>query len=734
MAQPKRQEETKGTIEHIRYFDSNFLIAQLDTGLVIKGSMLEPLKGVEYTFQGKLTEDKKWGRQFAFTGYQTNKPTSREAILYYISHNAKWIGPVIAERLYEAYGADTLKILKESPERTSNGVKGLSKAHAIEASEMLKANEANEKAMLDLKEVLGAASIGQNQINQMLDLWRHEAAAYVRKYPYGLPEWIRGIGFHTADEIAYRLGYSRDGEPRIQAGVLHVLKQGQSDGHVCLPRGILLTKAYELLNIQRGDVGHIVEGMTKGKEPKLVIDADYVYSVSSFEDEIYIADKIQVLMSCMPSVYPNANVNSKGLFGDQEKALGKVQTDNVFILSGSPGVGKSHLIKKILELFEGYQVELCCPTGKGAKRMYELTGKPARTIHSLLVPFPIKGKMEFQRNEASPLDAQVVIVDEVSMVDNWLMASLLRAIKPGSRLILVGDFNQLPSVGAGNVLKEMIESEKIPHEELTEIKRQQPGLIIKNCHAIKNRGSVEYEDADGSLDFLFVDRQEVSGAIDIIKSILLEAGRPQARLLHVNVFGKYLAAVPDSGYGALDVLRDIQVLSPLREKTDLSVKALNKELQMMLNPKAKFTNRVKAFFEGDKVIQRKNEYDLGIINGDMGFVHRVDYHEKELEVKFENPERMVPLSLKENNLELAYAITCHSAQGSEWPIVIIPIHAAFGSLIMQRNWLYTAISRAQRLCILVGQRAEIPKIIGRNQQQYRYTQLAYKINSELEVW
>ena len=261
-----RQEEVRGTIELIKFFENSFLIAVLDNGLTIKGSMIEPQQGIEYTFQGNLHNDPKWGRQFNFTGYQTNTPTSEGAVLYYLSHNAKWIGPAVARKAYDLYGEGTLAVLKDYPERVATDIKGMSLEHAQEASTMLKANEANERAILDLKEVLGDARVGQNQINQMLEHWRHEAAAYVRKYPYALPDVIKGIGFHTADEIASRLGYDRNGQPRIEAGVLHCLKEGQRDGHVCLPVNILMTKAYELLSVSRAPIEKIVKKMSESNK------------------------------------------------------------------------------------------------------------------------------------------------------------------------------------------------------------------------------------------------------------------------------------------------------------------------------------------------------------------------------------------------------------------------------------------------------------------------------------
>lgn len=725
----KYQEEATGIIEFIRYHKDDFLIATLDNGLTIKGSMLEPQIGREYLFQGNIENHKTFGKQFAFTGYQSTAPTSRAAVLYYLAHNAKWIGAGISKKAYDLYDTDTLTVLKDDPTRAAREIKGLSADHAKEASDMLRANEASERALLELRDVIGSAKLSQNQMNRIIELWKHEAAAYVRKYPYRMPELIHGIGFHTADEIAFRLGYARDGAPRIEAGVLHTLKQAQMDGHVCLPMNTLVSEAKGLLGIARELIQPVIDDMDEEvKERLLINDGGHVYYYASYMDECYIADKIKELSKALPKVDPWGTVDTSSLFDDQRGALEAAKSAPVFIVTGAPGVGKSFLIKAMLDMFMGGSVALCAPTGKASKRMMELTGQPARTIHSLLCPLPQKGGMVFMKNEAEPLMENVIVVDECSMVDSWLMASLLRAIKPTSRLILVGDTNQLPSVGAGSILSELIDSEVIPCVELTQIKRQDPGLIIRNCHAIR-RGESDIEH-EGALDFHFIEEHRPHEIQAIIKDLMISAGKKNSNLF--EDVDKHFDTV-----GSLDVLRDVQVLSPLRKKTDLSVLALNKELQKLLNPNARFNQKERAgytFSRGDKVIQKKNENELGIINGDLGYVMSLDHSEKTITVTFENPDRTVELDMFENRLELAYAITCHSAQGSEWPVVIIPIHDSFGSLIMQRNWLYTAISRAQKLCILVGQSEQIPKIIGRNRQSFRHTQLAFKINPELEIW
>jgi len=368
-------------------------------------------------------------------------------------------------------------------------------------------------------------------------------------------------------------------------------------------------------------------------------------------------------------------------------------------MTGAPGTGKTFTIKRIISSFPKARIALAAPTGKAAKRIYEQSGMEAKTIHKLLEPQKSGDKFIFSRGAGNPVPADLVVLDEVSMVDVPLMARLLDALAPGTRLILVGDTYQLPPVGAGNVLKDAIASEIIPTTELTIIKRQDEGLIIRNCHRIKNGQDIEVDNAAGS-DFFFLQRESE----EEIRETLLDLVSRR---------------LPES-YKA-DALRDIQVITPLREKTGLSCKALNAEFQKRLNPNPEVEKC--RFRVRDKVIQNRNEYEKDIINGDIGYVRGIEPRSRTITVAFENPERVVDLPLYENDLDLAYAVTCHKYQGSEAPIIVIPIHRSFSPMLMQRNWLYTAVSRAKRVCVLVGQRDEAPRIIARNQQQKRFTRL-----------
>ena len=395
------------------------------------------------------------------------------------------------------------------------------------------------------------------------------------------------------------------------------------------------------------------------------------------------------------------------LFSDQQKAMEMVKKNRVCILTGAPGTGKTFTIKTIINSFPNSKIALAAPTGKGSKRMYEQSGMKAMTIHKLLEPQKDNNGFHFTRNADNPIDADIIITDEVSMIDVSLMAALMDAVAPNTRLIMVGDTYQLPSVGPGNILKDMISSGVIPTTELTIIKRQDEGLIIKNSHHVKNGEDIEVKNSKTS-DFFFIERESEESIRETVFDLLTHRLK--------------------ESYKA-DPLKDVQIISPFRERTGLSCKAFNLECQERLNKNSKIENC--HFKVGDKVIQTRNDYEKDIINGDIGYVHSINLQEKTIYVDFENPDRPVEIPLYENNLELAYSITVHKGQGSEWTIVIMPIHKCFGTLLMSRNLLYTAISRAKKVCILVGQREEIPKIIRRNHQQKRFTNLARFLNENM---
>lgn len=688
-------EQLQGVLSSIKFHQANFLIGVLDDGTTVKGNMLSPQVGLEYAFRGRRERHPRWGEQFAFSDYRASYPTDLDAVRSYLMENCKWIGPEISKRLVNTYGKETLAVCKEHPDRVASEIAGITLRRAQEIAAMLRNNEANEKLQLALKDLLGGTKVNRRAANQILEKWGQDAPARIRENPYALIEAIDGIGFLTADEVARKIGYDFSGAPRIRAGTIHTLKeQAFGQGHTCLPTPKLLSEAAKILAVAperiSGEIGPLE------KDGLVVAVEGFVYLKSYHDDEKLVAEKLKVLAR---QTLPPGQPDFESLADDQKEALSKAVASGVFILTGAPGTGKTYTIKRIISSFPEARIALAAPTGKAAKRVYEQSGRLALTIHKLLEPQKVGGTFVFTRDAENPIEADLIVLDEVSMVDTPLMARFLEAVAPGTRLILVGDTYQLPPVGPGNILKDLIASGTIPSTELTIIKRQDEGLIIRNCHRIKNGEDIELGNSTAR-DFFVLKRD---GDEEIRETILELVSR----------------RFPES-YKA-DPLREVQVITPLREKTALSCKALNEEFQRRINPKPKLDGV--RFKVGDKVIQTKNQYDLDIINGDIGYVLDLDKTSRTIRVAFENPERVVELPLYENDLDLAYAITCHKFQGSEARIIVVPIHRSFGPLIMQRNWIYTAVSRAREVCVLVGQREEVPQIIRRNHQQRRFTRL-----------
>lgn len=698
-----------GVLREIRFHKESFLIGKLDGGASIKGNMVSPQIGMEYHFKGKWERHPRFGDTFLFSEYRASYPKELSAIRAYLMENAKWIGPEISKKLVGTFKEDTLDVCKADPERVAKEIPGITKKRALEISAMLKNNEANEELQLQLKGIIEGTRVSKRAVFKAIELYGQQAPEKIKENPYRLIEDIDGIGFLTADEVARKVGFDTEGRPRIQAGLVHMLKESAfTGGHTCLPVEHLVNETKKLLDISDKNIRKVIsmmieEGHLVSVKSNIEDVAEHagtwahIYLQSFYEAEKKIAQKLKKLAS---RIALPGSPQFDGLMEDQIDALKKAVDNQVFILTGAPGTGKTYTIKKIIESFPDAKIALAAPTGKAAKRIFEQSGMRAMTIHKLLDPEKVNGGFVFTRNAESPIEADLIILDECSMIDTLLFAQFLDAVAPETRLIMVGDTYQLPSVGAGNILKDLIASGVIPTTELTIIKRQDEGLIIRNCHRIKNGEDIRLENSTAK-DFFFLPRDDEESIREAIFELITK------RLLE--------------SYKA-DPLRDVQIISPLRERTALSCKALNAECQARLNKNPQIEKC--PFKVGDKVIQTKNEYDKDIINGDIGYIRSINLKEKTIYVDFENPDQLVEIPLYENDLDLAYSITCHKFQGSEAPIIIIPIHRAFGPMIMQRNWLYTAVSRAKKVCILVGQREEIPKIIKRDHQQRRFTRLA----------
>lgn len=709
---PQTEEVLKGQVTQIRYRSQDggdFAIAYLEDGTAIKGPIAAIRLYAPYELFGRWEEHKQYGKQFKVRTYRMTYPTDLVGIGAYLRNNIKWIGPTTATAMLQKYGDQTLNILRDEPERVASEISGISLGRAITVSAEMKANKKVENLLVELENIFSGTMVNRGVVDEVRKIWKEAAPDRIRKNPYSLIGIFRGVGFLTADSVAKKLGIANDDLFRVKAGVVYTMQQLTMRGHVCYPRMVLITEGARLLKVKGGTVEAALKVLALPEEveegdpqpPRVVLESGFYYLPSVYEDEHYIANKIKELLE-----YPFDPVRPyfAGLAPDQKDAVIAVAAGSgVFILTGAPGTGKTYAAKRILDSFTGKRVLQVAPTGKAAKRLQEQTGQEAMTIHRALEPLPQAGAFIFGRDEQNPLDADIVVCDESSMLDNWLTARLLHAMRPSARLILIGDVHQLPSVGAGNILKDMIAA-GVPSIELETIKRQDAGLIIRNCHRVKNGMDIETP-VDPDLDFMFIPRE---GEDAIQKTIIT-----------------LLQKLPTSKQ--IDKLDDIQVIVPRRAKVALSCASLNPILQKVLVGDPGEGNK---FQEGDKVIQTVNEYVKGLVNGDIGKVKEIIG--KDMWVKFDNPVREVQLDVKSNGLELAYAITCHKFQGSECQVIIAPIHTSGGALVCQRNWLYTAISRAQKLCILVGDRVEINKIIKRKSQQVRYTRLAARLKNEQE--
>jgi exodeoxyribonuclease V alpha subunit len=700
-----RESEVKGLIARVVFHGNGFLIARLDGGESVKGQMLELQDGVAYTFRGRWEEDAKWGRQFNFESYETELPRDTVGIERYLMQNARWVGPEIARRLTDAYGERTLSLCKEEPERVAREIKGLSGKHADEIAEILRRSEALEKVSVKVESLVAGAGLSRSVVNRIIKLYREEAPEVIKANPYRLIDEIHGVGFLSADRLAIGVGFDREGPERCGAAFVHVLQEGASGhGDVYLPEGEGVARARDLTGVgaealDRGLKAAVMAG-------KVIQENGALWLARLHTDELYVATKMRALLSATPRKETSLVPVLDGLQEDQVAAAEGAAGAQVAIVTGAPGVGKTWLVSRLVAMYKeaSLRVALCAPTGKASKRMMEqleaagVAGARAFTIHSLLGPHEENGKFVFEHGEAFPLNADVVIVDETSMVDVSLMADLLRAIAPGTRFVLVGDTNQLPSVGPGRVLGDLIDSGVVPSFELTKIKRQDPGRIVTNCHLMKAGRDCVFENLSTD-DMHFLERSDP-----------LEVRQTICELVERRL--------PAQGF---DPMRDVQVMSPLREKTELSCKAFNEVLQRSLNPSPP---EPKCHFKaGDKVMQTRNAVidDHPVVNGDVGYVSEIT--KKHIAVAFESPDRLVRIPRRGNHLQLAYAYTIHKAQGSEMRAVVIPIHRCFGSRMMQRNLVYTAISRAKELCILVGQRSALSAAIKRNHHEKRMSRL-----------
>ena len=728
MPDREQLDEITGTVEEITFRNeqNGFTVLELEVEeepVIVVGVLPPVNSGEEVHMYGRWTTHPKFGRQFAAQSLESKMPSGASAILRYLSSGAvKGIGPSTATKIVEAFGDSTLEIIENQPMRLAE-IRGISKAKAEQISQDFRSHFGLREAM---------AFLGQYRINP------NQALAVYKKFGVGCIELIKddpyvlcaeglNIGFERADAIAMSMEKSPDSGRRITAGLTYVLTHNLNNGHTCLPKDKLLEVASSLLEIDREAVADQLE--------EAIDDSDFMQDEINgtafsflpylYEAELYCAGRIATMAMCPAEPIKNyarqmlVIESVTGITYDkrQTEAIDAAMNKGLLVLTGGPGTGKTTTLNAIIQLLElyGHKVSIAAPTGRAAKRITEITGHEAKTIHRLLeVEWGENDMQSFARNDKNPLDCDALIVDELSMTDILLFQSLLKAVKFGCRLVLVGDSDQLPSVGAGNVLGDLIQSGRVPVVALTEVFRQaQKSAIIMNAHRIVNGEMPQLDLLDS--DFFFLPIREKEKITQMICDLCF-------------------TRLPDA-YG-FNPLKDIQVLCPGR-KGELGTVELNKVLQQRFNPqhqkRPEITLNGVIFRQGDKIMQIKNNYHVewtkddgtegtGIFNGDVGMLEEIDKLHGMLKVRFD--DRTATYSIDNaDELEHAYAITVHKSQGSEFPAVIIPMYPMAPQLCY-RNLLYTAVTRARSILIMVGHK-QIACQMARNQKKtLRYSALS----------
>jgi len=721
----------EGSVEYIVYSneENGYTICDLaivdDEIITIVGIMPLLAVGDKLCVYGKWTHNPKYGKQFSVEQYERMMPADTASILRYLASRAiKGIGPKTAQRIVEEFGEDSFDVIENHPDWLAS-IKGISQKTAYAASESFREQAGIRSAMMFFRDYFGVATTVK-----IYKKWGSAAVDVAKKNPYRLCNEIDGIGFERADAMATSLGLSRDHIERVMSGLHYVLLQnGLQNGHVCLPREKLCEVATALLGVTGELVTEAMAQMIRtGRFCSVMRDGiSMIYTAEMYDAEKYIAEKLVHLDRRCAAIdvrdidrfiageEAKSNLRYATL---QKQAISDALRYGVLVLTGGPGTGKTTVVRALIHIFDsmGYDIALAAPTGRAAKRLSESTSMEAKTVHRLLeMAYDAGGQSVFSRNEQNLLDEQVIIVDEASMIDTQLMHALLKAVKTGARLIIIGDADQLPSVGAGNVLGDIIASDRFATVALTEIFRQaQKSLIVTNAHAI-NSGNMPRLDVKDN-DFFFLprtsDREIAATVADLCRNRL-----PRT-------------------YGEMAV-NGTQVIAPSR-KGEAGTENLNVILQQMLNPadvnKREHRHRERVFREGDRVMQTRNNYDMiwtreydgktgnGIFNGDIGTIESINLPENEMTVLFDDRRVIYEFSMLED-LEHAYAITVHKSQGSEYPIVVIPMCSA-AQMLLTRNLLYTAVTRGQTMVILVGRAEVVAQMVENNRQSMRYTGLA----------
>ena len=732
MEKREKQEILSGTIENVVYHNesNDYTVLEIvddeDNLITAVGVIPMAAEGEIVKLHGRWSYHKEFGKQFAFDSFDKSLPDDVDGIFKYLSSGSiKGIGPVTALKIVNRFGADTFDVIEHRPEWLAD-ISGITRKKAVAISKAFCDQSGVRGVMMFCKDYMGTGEVGK-----VYKRFGAGAVGLIKENPYILCDGDVGIPFAKADAIAKSLGLNPESLNRIKSGIRYILNHsGAQGGHTCLPRSELTDALADLLEIKKERVEFFLYSLIDSEEFYCYKKdgRDFIMTNETAEAEDIIAKSIKRISDSathygavdVSTLIEKVEITSGISFAPMQRAALFASLENgVMILTGGPGTGKTTVVKAMLSIFGslGLKTVLAAPTGRAAKRMSEATGEEAKTVHRMLeMERTVDGSVRFARGERNPLSENVVIVDEASMLDLSLTSTLFRAMKRGSRLILIGDSDQLPSVGAGNILSDLIASERIKTVRLTDIFRQSgESLIITNAHKI-NEGEAPILNVTDN-DFFFVRRERESDIAETVASLIDE------RL--PRTYGK-------------DIKDKIQVITPSK-KGSAGVETLNEILQARINPPGKFKKEKQShgviFREGDRVMQIVNNYDLewekngiggvGVFNGDIGIIDSINISDGYMIIRFDDKTAEYSFDHLEE-LDLAYAITVHKSQGSEYPVIIIPMYSC-APMLMARNLLYTAVTRAKNMVILVG-RSDIPrKMIENNRQILRYTTLKDKI-------
>ena len=715
------EETLEGTIDRITYQNTEngytvarFQICDEQSSVTVVGKLLDIRKGERLILKGQWVKHNKFGRQFEIKSYDVRPPATKEGIKNFLSSGLiKGIGPVTAGRIVDRFGLKTLEIIEKNPEKLIS-VNGISRNKL----EVIKVAWLEHQHITDIMVFLQGYGISTTQAVKIYKTYGESSIEKVKKNPYQLSKDIFGIGFKTADDIAQKIGIDPHDKFRIQAGIIHCITSYADNGHCFMPVEELIKEIKKLINVNDELCRAQIDVLTKSKD--LINENERLFLPFYYYAELDVMDYLGSIMFGAQDTLSNlkdiqwdtelekhSSAFSIDLTDQQKNAIRTALSEKVCVITGGPGTGKSTITRIIVAMLNahGKKISLAAPTGRAAKRLSEATGEEAKTIHRLLEYSPMEGG-GFKKGIDNPLETDMVVIDETSMIDVLLMSHLVSAIKPDSHLLLIGDVDQLPSVGAGNVLRDVIACGQIPTIILDTIFRQsEDSFIIVNAHQINSVKMPVFSEESKDF-FIFKENEPTKVAewvMDVVKNRIPKK------------FG-------------FDSHNDIQVLSPMY-KGDAGVTNLNVLLQGLLNSpnpqKVELPQRSRVFREGDRVMQIRNDYDKLIFNGDIGTINSIDLDEQQFVINFEGRDVIYDFS-QLDELVHAYAITIHKSQGSEFPVVVIPLVTAH-YLLLQRNLIYTAVTRARELVVIVGNKKALAMAVKNDRIRLRNTTLANRL-------